>query len=137
MVGRSGVADPGASCLMSRGIKSGIDRFAAKGRETSIRVRQERARRHAADLAPVITELRASGATTLQAIAAGLNERSIPTARGNQWSAVQVSRVIAWTAEQQLARAFPPPVETRPAVDTKRAAEKRQADVTAGPMIVR
>ena len=77
-------------------MRTGIDRFAGKGRETSIRVRQERARRHAADLAPVIAELRAGGATTLQAIAMGLNQRRIPTPRGYRWSAVQVRRVIAW-----------------------------------------
>ena len=43
------------------------------------------------DLAPVIAELRASGAATLRAIADGLNARKITTARGNgEWSAVQV-----------------------------------------------
>jgi hypothetical protein len=37
----------------------------------------------------------ASGAESLRAIAAGLNARGIPTARGaGQWSAVQVARVI-------------------------------------------
>lgn len=49
----------------------------------------------AADLAPVIAELQAGGATSLRAIAAGLNERKIPTARGSEWSAVQVARVLA------------------------------------------
>jgi hypothetical protein len=83
---------------MSGVMKTGIDRFAAKGRETSIRVRQERAKRHAADLAPVIAEVQASGATTLQAIAAALNARGIPTARGGSWSAVQVQRVLARAA---------------------------------------
>jgi hypothetical protein len=40
-------------------------------------------------------ELQASGATSLRAIAAGLNERGIPTARGDgEWSAVQVMRVL-------------------------------------------
>lgn len=80
-------------------MKTGIDRFAAKGRETSIQVRQERAKRHAAELAPVIAAVQASGATTLQAIAAALNDRGIPTARGGSWSAVQVSRVLARTAQ--------------------------------------
>jgi ABC-type hemin transport system ATPase subunit len=38
----------------------------------------------------------ASGVTTLQGIAAALNERQIPTASGNgQWQAVQVARVLA------------------------------------------
>ena len=76
-------------------MKTGIDRFAAKGRQTSIRVRQERAKQRAAELAPLITELQAGGVTTLQAIAAALNARGIPTARGAMWSPVQVQRVIA------------------------------------------
>jgi hypothetical protein len=49
----------------------------------------------AAEVAPVVAELRAGGAESLRAIAAGLNARGIPTARGNgQWSAVQVARVL-------------------------------------------
>jgi DNA invertase Pin-like site-specific DNA recombinase len=54
----------------------------------------KRADDRAADLAPTIAELQANGATSLRAIAAGLNERGIPTARGGQWSAVQVARVL-------------------------------------------
>jgi DNA invertase Pin-like site-specific DNA recombinase len=49
----------------------------------------------AADLAPTIAELQAAGATSLRAIAAGLNERRIPTARGGDWSPTQVMRVLA------------------------------------------
>jgi hypothetical protein len=56
-----------------------------------------RAAARAADIAPVIADLRAAGTTSLQAIADGLNERSIPTARGGQWSATQVMRVLART----------------------------------------
>jgi DNA invertase Pin-like site-specific DNA recombinase len=48
----------------------------------------------AADLAPTIAELQAAGATSLRAIAAGLNERGIPTARGGSWTATQVMRVL-------------------------------------------
>jgi len=49
----------------------------------------------AADIAPVIAELQASGAASLRAIADGLNARKIPAARGNgEWSAVQVKRVL-------------------------------------------
>jgi hypothetical protein len=39
-------------------------------------------------------ELRAGGATSLRAIAAGLEERGIPAARGGKWSAVQVMRLL-------------------------------------------
>src|SRR5262249_20199465 len=58
-------------------------------------VMAQRADTRAADIAPTINELQASGATSLRAIAAGLNERGIPTARGRgTWSAVQVARVL-------------------------------------------
>ena len=54
-----------------------------------------KARQRAADLAPVIAELRSAGVTSLRAIAAALNARSIPTASGcGSWSAVQVSRTM-------------------------------------------
>jgi hypothetical protein len=47
------------------------------------------------DLASTIEKLRAAGATSLRAIADGLNAQAIPTARGNgQCSAVQVQRVL-------------------------------------------
>ena len=42
-----------------------------------------------------VAELQASGLTSLRALATGLNDRGIPTARGSgQWSAVQVARVL-------------------------------------------
>ena len=52
-----------------------------------------------ADLAPIIAELRSIGATSLRALAAGLNERGIPTASGN--SAMQVAR--SWHGEIKVA----------------------------------
>ena len=62
------------------------------GQEANARVAAERA----SVVGPVITELQAAGATSLRAIAAGLNERGIPTARGTgTWSATQVMRVLA------------------------------------------
>jgi DNA invertase Pin-like site-specific DNA recombinase len=53
----------------------------------------------AADLAPTIAELQAAGATSLRDIAAGLNERGIPTARGGLWTATQVMRVMERTSQ--------------------------------------
>jgi len=47
-----------------------------------------------ADLAPIIKELQAAGKTSLRAIAAGLNEAAIPTARGGEWSSAQVMRIL-------------------------------------------
>ena len=63
--------------------------------KAGVRVRQERAAQRAADVAPIIAQLQAAGATSLRAIAEGLNARKIPTARGQgEWSAVQVMRVL-------------------------------------------
>jgi len=68
---------------------------AAKMRALSTAALQQRSAARAADIAPAIKALQEAGATTLRAIAAGLNERGIPTARGDgQWSAVQVKRVL-------------------------------------------
>jgi DNA invertase Pin-like site-specific DNA recombinase len=67
----------------------------AKARKLAVAAIEERTASRAADLAPTIAELRAAGATSLREIAAGLNARGIPTARGNgSWSAVQVARVL-------------------------------------------
>jgi len=59
-------------------------------------VRTARADARAADLAAIVAELRAAGATSLRAIAAELNARGIPTASGRgEWRAVQVWRLLA------------------------------------------
>jgi hypothetical protein len=55
-----------------------------------------RARRRAADIGPTIKELQASGATSSRAIAAALNDRGITTARGDQWTAMQVQGRVGW-----------------------------------------
>jgi hypothetical protein len=46
------------------------------------------------DLRPIIADVQAAGAKSLRQIAASLNQRGIPTARGAKWSAVQVKRVL-------------------------------------------
>jgi DNA invertase Pin-like site-specific DNA recombinase len=82
-----------------RGVKLGGYRAGAKltakmrkaGNETNAR----KAAQRAAEVAPIIAELQASGATSLQAIADGLNERGIPTAKGASWLPTQVMRVLA------------------------------------------
>ncbi len=57
-------------------------------------VRSAKARQRAADLLPVIDEIKGTGLVTLSQIAAGLNQRGIMTARGGSWSAIQVSRIM-------------------------------------------
>jgi DNA invertase Pin-like site-specific DNA recombinase len=65
-----------------------------KMREMGVEAQRARAEAKAADLAPIIKELQAAGKTSLRDIAAGLNEQGIPTARGGEWSAVQVMRML-------------------------------------------
>lgn len=67
----------------------------ATGRERSVAVRIRTADTRAADLAPIVAGIRQAGATSLRQIAACLNERAIPTARGGTWSAAQVQHLIA------------------------------------------
>jgi DNA invertase Pin-like site-specific DNA recombinase len=83
-----------------RGVKLGGYRVGSKltakarkaGQEANARVAAERA----AYVSPVIAELQAAGAASLRAIAAGLNDRGVLTARGiGDWSATQVLRILA------------------------------------------
>jgi hypothetical protein len=54
-----------------------------------------RAAAKAADLAPLVKELRAAGVTSLNGIAEALNTRGIPKAAGRRhWYATQVARVL-------------------------------------------
>jgi len=65
-------------------------------RAASLRARQQRSDQRAADIAPTVKALQAAGTTSLRAIATALNERNIPTSRGEgRWSATQVMRVLA------------------------------------------
>ena len=80
-----------------RGVKLGGFRgrvFSAKDHKAAAAAKHEKSRARAADLAPIIEELQAAGYESLRAIAAGLEERGIPAARGGKWSAVQVARLL-------------------------------------------
>jgi hypothetical protein len=85
------------SCpTMSKLGGKGVHGFTTKARRAALKVRAARANANAADLAPIVRELQASGVTTVQGIADELNRRGIPTAAGRGlWQAVQVSRVLA------------------------------------------
>jgi DNA invertase Pin-like site-specific DNA recombinase len=83
----------------ARGTRLGGDRgnlpaVAKEGALASVAARIKKAESRASDLAPIIEELKASGAVSLRQIAAGLNSKGIRTARGGAWSAVQVQRVL-------------------------------------------
>lgn len=84
----------------ARGTKLGGDRgnlpsVAAAGAAASRVARQGKAAAAAADLGPIIKDIRAAGATSLRDIADELNARGIPAPRGGTWGAVQVSRTIS------------------------------------------
>lgn len=49
---------------------------------------------HAANVLPVIEQIRATGATSYRAIAAALNERRIKTARGGTWAPATVRNIV-------------------------------------------
>jgi hypothetical protein len=59
------------------------------------KARSARANQVAADLAPIIAELRAAGITSLNGIAAALEARHVSTPGGSgHWHAAQVSRLL-------------------------------------------
>jgi DNA invertase Pin-like site-specific DNA recombinase len=82
-----------------RGVKLGGYRagakLTAKARQAGIKTIQARADARAADLAPIVRELQAAGATSLRGIADELNRRGIPTARRGRWQAESVSQLLA------------------------------------------
>ncbi len=83
----------------ARGVKLGGFRAGAKVTPRmltqSIKGLSEVADARSRDLVPIITEIEVLGAKSLREIAAGLNERGIPTARGGtEWTAIAVSRVL-------------------------------------------
>lgn len=69
-------------------------------REAGRAMRTVKANERAGDLAPILGDLQAAGVTSYGALARALNERGIPTARGGEWSPMQVSRVMAKLTEK-------------------------------------
>ena len=51
-------------------------------------------------LSPVIAEIRAAGVHSYNGIAAQLNARGIPTARGGRWAATQVRDIVLRLSNQ-------------------------------------
>ena len=82
----------------ARGTQLGGRRVSAERwaeiRSDASKGRERKAEEWAAGLLPTIQGIQAAGAVSLRQIAAGLNERSIPTPRGGEWSAIQVQRAL-------------------------------------------
>ena len=76
------------------GRRVSAERFAEIGAAARQTFSAEAAKKRAQVL-PIIAEIKRQGVSTLRAIAAEMNGRSIDAPRGGQWSAVQVQRVLA------------------------------------------
>jgi DNA invertase Pin-like site-specific DNA recombinase len=81
----------------ARGAKLGNPDI-AKAQEKATEARIAYADAFAANVLPIIREIRATGAS-MRKTAAALNARGIPTARGGQWAATQVSDIIQRAGE--------------------------------------
>ena len=75
-----------------------IAQHAASGGKRSAEARQSTALSRAADLAPILQDIRASGAASLAQVTEALNARSIPAPRGPTWHRESVRRL-----QQQIA----------------------------------
>lgn len=70
-------------------------RRAGKGNTAAIAANKAKADRHAQDVLPIVDDIRAAGISTLQGVAAELNERGILTARSGQWYPTTVRNLLA------------------------------------------
>jgi DNA invertase Pin-like site-specific DNA recombinase len=77
----------------ARGVKLGGPKL-AEARRSGWASNKASADRFAANTKPIIDQIKASGVTSLRAIARALNARGVATARGGQWTPVQVSNVL-------------------------------------------
>jgi DNA invertase Pin-like site-specific DNA recombinase len=77
----------------ARGVTLGNPRL-AEARAAVNAARQEAADAFAANVRPIIKEIQASGVTSLRGVAKALSARGIKTARGGEWTAVQVADIL-------------------------------------------
>jgi DNA invertase Pin-like site-specific DNA recombinase len=78
-----------------RGEPVGDIRRLAEGSQRGRAIQAARADQFAANVLPIIEELRSAGVTTLKGIAAALNTRGVQTARGGRWDPTTVKRILA------------------------------------------
>jgi DNA invertase Pin-like site-specific DNA recombinase len=78
----------------ARGVKLGNPKL-LHAREAAVRIIRAEADQHAANVLPIVREIQRAGALSLRTVAAALNARGIPTARGGRWQAQTVSNVLA------------------------------------------
>jgi DNA invertase Pin-like site-specific DNA recombinase len=77
----------------ARGVVLGNPRFADVCDRAVANLKAD-ADRFAKNVAPIIREIKSTGVASHRAIARSLNSRGIATARGGQWTAVQVGSIL-------------------------------------------
>jgi DNA invertase Pin-like site-specific DNA recombinase len=77
----------------ARGVALGNPKL-HQARKNALEAVTAEADRFAANVLPIIREVQKAGATSLREIAAALNARGVPTARGGQWHAKSVSNIL-------------------------------------------
>ena len=77
----------------ARGVKLGGPKLAV-ATKLGNQANAAAADRFARNVMPIIREIKATGATSLRAVAAALTARGIATARGGEWNAAQVANVL-------------------------------------------
>jgi DNA invertase Pin-like site-specific DNA recombinase len=77
----------------ARGVKLGNPRL-AEAIEATNEARRKAADSFAANVRPIIREIQKSGIGSLRGVAKALSARGVKTARGGEWTAVQVSDVL-------------------------------------------
>ena len=77
----------------ARGVTLGSPQL-LKARKNAVTTIKALADQHAANVVPIIREIRRAGATSLHQIAEALNARGITTPRGGQWYASSVRNVL-------------------------------------------
>ena len=81
------------SAAKARGVTLGNPRL-HQARKSAVEAVTAEADRFAANVLPIIREAQKAGATSLREIAAALNARGVPTARGGQWHAKSVANIL-------------------------------------------
>jgi DNA invertase Pin-like site-specific DNA recombinase len=65
-----------------------------RARQRALEANSEAAERFAANVLPIIKQIQKSGVSSLRGVAKALSARGVKTARGGEWTAVQVSDIL-------------------------------------------
>ena len=91
--GDPGPQGPTGPAGQAGGVRLGNPRLAQARAEVNA-ARQEAADSFAAGVLPIIKQIQKSGVSSLRGVAKALSARGVQTARGGEWTAVQVSDVL-------------------------------------------